>query len=97
MDLEAKNIKEMLHNSSFKAAKMFIIEPIVFTSGLWIIFTWCVNFLFFFVILITFAEKRGWSEGMAGLPHMTPLHRRYHRFRCQLSPDREIYADHESK
>jgi MFS family permease len=33
MDLEAKNINEMLHNSSVKAVKMLITEPVVLLSG----------------------------------------------------------------
>ena len=46
MDLEAKNIKEMLHNSSVKAVKMLATEPVVFAFGLWIAFAWFVTFLF---------------------------------------------------
>lgn len=66
MDLEAKDIKEMLHNSSVKAVHMLVTEPVVFAFGLWIAFAWCVTFLFLSVIPITFQEKRGWSEGVAG-------------------------------
>jgi MFS family permease len=71
MNLDAKNIKEMLHNSSVKSVKMLITEPVVFTFGLWIAFAWCVTFLFLPIILITFEEKRGWSEGVAGLPYIS--------------------------
>jgi hypothetical protein len=46
MDFEARNIKEMLHNSSVKAVHMLITEPVVFAFGLWIVFAWCVTFLF---------------------------------------------------
>ena len=71
MDLEAKNIKEMLHNSSVKAVHMLATEPVVFAFGLWIAFAWFVTFLFLSVIPITFQEKRGWSEGVAGLPYIS--------------------------
>lgn len=71
MDLEAKNIKEMLHNSSVKAVKMLVTEPVVFAFGLWIAFAWCVTFLFLSVIPITFQEKHGWSEGVSGLPYIS--------------------------
>ncbi|KAK0129030.1 hypothetical protein ONS95_000970 [Cadophora gregata] len=71
MDLEAKNIKEMLHNSSVKAVHMLATEPVVFAFGLWIAFAWFVTFLFLSVIPITFQEKRGWSEDIAGLPYLS--------------------------
>lgn len=71
MDLEAKDIKEMLHNSSVKAVHMLITEPVVFAFGLWIAFAWCVTFLFLSVIPITFQEKRGWGEGVARLPYIS--------------------------
>jgi MFS family permease len=38
MELDAKNIKEMLHNSSVKSVKMLITEPAVFAFGLWTAF-----------------------------------------------------------
>ncbi|KAH7364710.1 major facilitator superfamily domain-containing protein [Rhexocercosporidium sp. MPI-PUGE-AT-0058] len=44
MDLDAKDIKEMLHNSSVKAVHMLVTEPV---------------------------EKRGWSEGVGGLPYIS--------------------------
>lgn len=71
MDLEAKNIKEMLHSSSVKAVHMLVTEPVVFAFGLWIAFAWFVTFLFLSVIPITFQEKRGWSTGVAGLPYIS--------------------------
>jgi MFS family permease len=71
MDLEARNIKEMLHNSSVKAVKMLSTEPVVFAFGLWIAFAWFVTFLFLSVIPITFQEKRRWSEGVSGLPYIS--------------------------
>ncbi|KUJ17035.1 MFS general substrate transporter [Mollisia scopiformis] len=71
MDLEAKNIEEMLHNSSVKAVHMLVTEPVVFAFGLWIAFAWFVTFLFLSVIPITFQTKRGWSEGIAGLPYIS--------------------------
>lgn len=71
MDLEAKNLKEMLHNSSVKAVKMLATEPVVFAFGLYIAFAWFVTFLFLSVIPITFSEKRGWNEGVAGLPYIS--------------------------
>jgi hypothetical protein len=71
MDLEAKDIKEMLHNSSVKAVHMLITEPVVFAFGLWIGFAWFVTFLFLSVIPITFQQKRGWREGVSGLPYIS--------------------------
>jgi MFS family permease len=71
MDLEAKDLKEMLHNSSVKAVKMLATEPVVFAWGLFIAFAWFVTFLFLSIISITFEEKRGWSEGVAGLPYIS--------------------------
>lgn len=71
MDLEAKNLKEMLHNSSVKAVKMLATEPVVFAFGLYIAFAWFVTFLFLSVIPITFSEKRGWKEGVSGLPYIS--------------------------
>ncbi|KAJ5982712.1 hypothetical protein N7451_012812 [Penicillium sp. IBT 35674x] len=67
-ELEAPTLKHALHNSSIKAVHMLITEPAVFTFGLWIGFAWFVTFLFLSVIPITFSEKRGWSEGISGLP-----------------------------
>lgn len=69
-DLEAPGIKQMLHNSSVKAIKMLFTEPVVFAFGLWISFAWFLTFLFLSVIPITFQEKRGWSEGVSGLPYI---------------------------
>lgn len=71
MDLEAKDIKEMLHSSSVKAVHMLVTEPVVFAFGLWIAFAWFVTFLFLSVIPITFEEKRGFSEGISGLPYIS--------------------------
>lgn len=72
MDLEARGLKEMLHNSSVKAVHMLITEPVVFAFGLWIAFAWTVTFLFLSVIPITFQEKRGWNEGLVSNPSSTP-------------------------
>ncbi|RAH82001.1 MFS transporter [Aspergillus japonicus CBS 114.51] len=69
-DLEAPSLKHMLHNSSVKAIKMLITEPVVFAFGLWIAFAWFLTFLFLSVIPITFQEKKGWNEGMSGLPYI---------------------------
>lgn len=69
-DLEAPGIKQMLHNSSVKAIRMLFTEPVVFAFGLWISFAWFLTFLFLSVIPITFADKRGWGEGVAGLPYI---------------------------
>ncbi|KAB8289973.1 hypothetical protein EYC80_010300 [Monilinia laxa] len=71
MDLEAKDLKEMLHNSSVKAVKMLATEPVVFAFGLYIAFAWFVTFLFLSVIPITFQEHHGWGEGVAGLPYIS--------------------------
>ncbi|KAB8238581.1 major facilitator superfamily domain-containing protein [Aspergillus alliaceus] len=70
-DLEAPNIKKMLHNSSVKAIKMLMTEPVVFAFGLWISFAWFLAFLFLSVIPITFQEKKGWGEGVSGLPYIS--------------------------
>ncbi|KKY22708.1 putative mfs multidrug protein [Phaeomoniella chlamydospora] len=69
-DLENKNVKDLLYNSSVKAVKMLATEPVVFAFGTWIAFAWAVTFLFLSVIPITFSEKRNWSEGVAGLPYI---------------------------
>lgn len=71
MDLEARDIKDMLHNSSVKAVHMLVSEPVVFAFGLWIAFAWFVTFLFLSVIPITFEDKRNWNEGIAGLPYIS--------------------------
>ncbi|KAL3438413.1 major facilitator superfamily domain-containing protein [Aspergillus tetrazonus] len=70
-ELEAPTLKHALHNSSVKAVHMLITEPAVFAFGMWIGFAWFVTFLFLSVIPITFTEKRGWSEGVAGLPYIS--------------------------
>ncbi|KAJ5096363.1 hypothetical protein NUU61_005719 [Penicillium alfredii] len=70
-DLEAPGIKKMLHNSSVKAIRMLFTEPVVFAFGLWISFAWFLTFLFLSVIPITFQEKRGWNEGVSGLPYIS--------------------------
>ncbi|KAJ6104107.1 hypothetical protein N7523_010427 [Penicillium sp. IBT 18751x] len=69
-DLEAPGIKKMLHNSSVKAIKMLFTEPVVFAFGLWISFAWFLTFLFLSVIPITYQEKKGWGEGVSGLPYI---------------------------
>ncbi|KAK0637858.1 putative transporter C36.01c [Lasiodiplodia hormozganensis] len=71
MDLEARNIKQMLNASSVKAVKMLATEPVVFAFGLWIAFAWFLTFLFLSVIPITFTEKHGWGEGISGLPYIS--------------------------
>ncbi|KAK1142067.1 hypothetical protein N8T08_008149 [Aspergillus melleus] len=70
-ELEAPGIKEMLHNSSVKAIKMLMTESVVFFFGLWISFAWFLTFLFLSVIPITFNEKKGWNEGISGLPYIS--------------------------
>jgi MFS family permease len=70
-NLEAPSLKHMLHNSSVKAINMLVTEPAVLAFGIWIGFAWFVTFLFLSVIPITFQEKRGWSEGVAGLPYIS--------------------------
>ncbi|KAI9742131.1 MAG: hypothetical protein M1834_000521 [Cirrosporium novae-zelandiae] len=71
MDLEARNIKEMLHASSVKAVHMLVTEPVVFGFGLWIAFAWFITFLFLSVISITYQENHGWDEGIGGLPYIS--------------------------
>ena len=61
----------MLHNSLVKAIHMLPTEPVVFSFDLWIGYAWAVIFLFLSVIPITFEEKRGWSEGVGGLPYIS--------------------------
>ncbi|PWY89160.1 MFS general substrate transporter [Aspergillus heteromorphus CBS 117.55] len=69
-DLEAPGLKQMLHNSSVKAVKMLATEPVVFFFGLWISFAWFLTFLFLSMIPITFEQKKGWNEGVSGLPYI---------------------------
>ncbi|KAK6383001.1 hypothetical protein LTS17_003671 [Exophiala oligosperma] len=71
MDLEARSLKALVHESSVKAIHMLLTEPVVFLFGLWIAFAWTITFLFLSVISITFQEKRGWSEGVGGLPYIS--------------------------
>lgn len=70
-DIDTPGLKAMLKASSVKAIQMLATEPVVFAFGLWIGFTWFVVFLFLSVIPITFSEKRGWNEGVAGLPYIS--------------------------
>lgn len=70
-DIYTPDIKSMLKASSVKAIKMLFTEPVVFSFGLWIAFCWGVTFMFLSVIPITFSEKRGWSEGVSGLPYIS--------------------------
>lgn len=70
-DIETPGIKAMLKASSVKAVRMLATEPVVFSFGLWIAFCWFVVFLFLSVIPITFQEKRGWNEGVSGLPYLS--------------------------
>lgn len=69
-DIYTPDIKSMLKASSVKALHMLFTEPVVAAFGLWIAFCWGVTFLFLSVISITFTEKRGWSEGVSGLPYI---------------------------
>ena len=71
IDLDARNVKDLLHAASVKAVKMLATELVVFAFGLWIAFAWFITFLFLSVIPITFIEKRGWNEGVAGLPYIS--------------------------
>ncbi|OTA36303.1 hypothetical protein BTJ68_04556 [Hortaea werneckii EXF-2000] len=70
-DINTPTLKSMLKASSVKAVKMLSTEPVVFAFGFWIAFCWGVVFLFLSVIPITFSEKRGWSEGVSGLPYIS--------------------------
>jgi MFS family permease len=70
-DIYTPDLKSMLKASSVKAIRMLVTEPVVFAFGLWIAFCWAVVFLFLSVIPITFSEKRGWSEGVSGLPYIS--------------------------
>ncbi|KAJ5929797.1 hypothetical protein N7454_006747 [Penicillium verhagenii] len=87
-DLEAPGIKEMLHNSSVKAIRMLFTEPVVFAFGLWISFAWFLTFLFLSVIPITFADKRGWGEGVSGLPYIALCINKYKSL--VADPSREV-------
>lgn len=69
-DIYTPDVRSMLKASSVKAVRMLATEPVVFAFGLWIAFCWAVVFLFLSVIPITFSEKRGWSEGVSGLPYI---------------------------
>ncbi|KAF2215700.1 hypothetical protein CERZMDRAFT_81834 [Cercospora zeae-maydis SCOH1-5] len=70
-EIETPSLQSMLKASSVKAFKMLATEPVVFAFGLWIAFCWFVVFLFLSVIPITFSEKRGWNEGVSGLPYIS--------------------------
>ncbi|KXS95818.1 hypothetical protein AC578_6268 [Pseudocercospora eumusae] len=70
-EIETPSLKSMLKASSVKAFRMLATEPVVFAFGLWIAFCWFVVFLFLSVIPITFSEKRGWAEGVSGLPYIS--------------------------
>ncbi|KAK4543201.1 hypothetical protein LTR36_005751 [Oleoguttula mirabilis] len=70
-DINTPDLKTMFKLSSVKAIHMLVTEPVVFAFGAWIAFCWGVVFLFLSVIPITFSEKRGWSEGIAGLPYIS--------------------------
>lgn len=70
IDLDARNIKDLLHAASVKAIKLLATEIVVFAFGLWIAFAWFLTFLFLSVIPITFEEKRGWNHGVGGLPYI---------------------------
>ena len=70
-DIYTPDVKSMLKASSVKAIRMLVTEPVVFAFGLWIAFCWAVVFLFLSVIPITFQEKRGWNEGVSGLPYIS--------------------------
>jgi MFS family permease len=70
-DIYTPDVKSMLKASSVKAIRMLVTEPVVFAFGLWIAFCWAVVFLFLSVIPITFQEKRGWNEGVSGLPYVS--------------------------
>ncbi|KAH9825920.1 hypothetical protein Tdes44962_MAKER03843 [Teratosphaeria destructans] len=69
-DINTPDIQTLLKASSVKAIHMLVTEPVVFAFGCWIAFCWAVVFLFLSVIPITFETKRGWSEGLAGLPYI---------------------------
>lgn len=69
-ELEAPGLKQLLYNSAVKCWIMLGTEPVVFFFGLWIAFAWFITFLFLSVIGITFAEKKHWGEGVAGLPYL---------------------------
>ncbi|KAF2721532.1 MFS general substrate transporter [Polychaeton citri CBS 116435] len=71
VDLASSSLKDMLHEASVKSIRMLVTEPVVFAFGIWIAFAWFLTFLFLSVIPITFAEKRGWNEGVSGLPYIS--------------------------
>lgn len=71
MDFATPDVKTMLKASSVKAVQMLCTEGVVFAFGLWIAFSWFIVFLFLSVIPITFETKRGWNEGVAGLPYIS--------------------------
>ncbi|CAK4034208.1 MFS-type transporter [Lecanosticta acicola] len=71
IEIETPSLQAMLKASSVKAIRMLATEPVVFAFGVWIAFSWFVVFLFLSVIPITFSEKRGWNEGVSGLPYIS--------------------------
>lgn len=71
MDFASPSPKAMLKASSLKAIQMLATEGVVFAFGVWIAFSWFIVFLFLSVIPITFTDKRGWGEGVSGLPYIS--------------------------
>lgn len=71
IDLDKMSVKDLLHAASVKAIHMLATEAVVLAFGIWIAFAWFVTFLFLSVIPITFMEKRGFNEGVAGLPYIS--------------------------
>lgn len=71
IDLDKMSIKDLLKAASVKAIHMLVTEAVVLAFGIWIAFAWFVTFLFLSVIPITFMEKRGFNEGVAGLPYIS--------------------------
>lgn len=104
-DIYTPDLKSMLRASSVKAIRMLVTEPVVFAFGLWIAFCWAVVFLFLSVIPITFQEKRGWSEGVGGLPYISLAvgtvlgwvahHFQMHKYdSLQANPNVQIVPEH---
>lgn len=53
IDLDARNVKDLMKAASVKAIHMLATELVVFAFGLWIAFAWFITFLFLSVIPIS--------------------------------------------
>lgn len=70
MELENESVKDLLRESSTRAFKLLVHEPVVLAFGLWIAYAWGITFLFLSAIPLCFQTNHGWSEGNTGLAYI---------------------------